>query len=135
LNRRLVYTGTLPEILINHWQFSSRLAAGVGLLAERDNATQLMRELVAQPMWGFLGGIIAFIIDGAIVSVHNNWNSLLSGFVSLVGWAALLEGVLMLACRKWFLGLFARLTLSASTVSAFGTLSLGTVLMLAAFIG
>lgn len=113
------------------------LAAGVGLFAERNNATQLMRELVAQPMFGFLGGIIAFIIGGAIVGVHNNWSSLLSGFVSLVGWAALLEGVLMLACRKWFLGIFARLTLSASTVSAFalGTFVLGAVLMLAAFIG
>ena len=92
---------------------------------------------MAQPMFGFLGGIIAFVIGGAIVGVHNNWNSLLSGFISLVGWMSLLEGVLMLAFRKWFLGLFARLTLSSSTVSAFAlaTITLGVVLISAAFIG
>jgi len=112
-------------------------AAGVGLFVERNNAKQLFRELVAQPIFGFLGGIIAFIIGGAIVGVHNNWNSLLSGFVSLVGWAALLEGVLMLACRDWFLGLFARLTLSSRTISALalGTVVLGAVLLSAAFSG
>ena len=88
-------------------------------------------------MFGFLGVIIAFVIGGAIVGVHNNWNSLLAGFVALLGWASLLEGVLMLACRKWFLGLFARLALSSSTVSVFalGTLILGLVLISAAFIG
>jgi len=113
------------------------LAAGVGLLVERDKASELMRDLTSQPMFGFLGGIMAFAIGGAIVGVHNNWNSLLSVFVSLVGWVSLLEGVLMLACRKWFLGLFARLTLSSIMVSAFGfgTLLAGTVLVWAAFIG
>jgi len=113
------------------------LAGGVGLLVDRNNATKLMRELTAQPMFGYLGGLIAFAIGGAIVGVHNNWNSLLSGFVSLVGWLSLLEGVLMLACRKWFLGLFARLTLSSIMVSAFGfgTLLAGVVLVWAAFIG
>jgi hypothetical protein len=113
------------------------LAAGVGLLVERDKASELMRDLTSQPMFGFIGGIMAFAIGGAIVGVHNNWNSLLSGFVSLVGWGSLLEGVLMLACRRWFLGLFARWTLSPSIVTAFavGTLLAGAVLVWAAFTG
>ena len=103
------------------------VAGGVGLLVDRNNASKLMRELTAQPMFGYLGGLIAFAIGGAIVGVHNNWNSLLSGFVSLVGWLSLLEGVLMLA----------RLTLSSIMVSAFGfgTLLAGVVLVWAAFIG
>ena len=71
------------------------LAAGVGLFAERNNATELIREMTAKPMFGFLGGLIAFAIGGAIVGVHNNWNGLLSSFVSFVGWVSLLEGVLI----------------------------------------
>ncbi len=112
------------------------LAAGVGLLVDRNNAAELMKELTAQPMFGFLGGIIAFAIGGAIVGVHNNWNGILSGFVSLVGWVSLLEGVLMLACRKWFLGLFTRLALSPGVVTAFGlgTLIAGVALVSAAFV-
>ena len=113
------------------------LAAGVGLLVDRNNASELMRELTAQPMFGFLGGIIAFAIGGAIVAVHNNWGSLLSGFVSLVGWMSLAEGVLMLACRKWFLDLFTRLALSPGVVTVFGlgTLIAGAMLVTAAFVG
>ena len=113
------------------------LAAGVGLLVDRNNASQLMKELMAQSMFGFLGGILAFAIGGAIVAVHNIWDGFLSSFVSLVGWMSLAEGVLMLACRKWFLGLFARLTLSPGVVMVFGlgTIILGAVLVSAAFAG
>lgn len=112
-------------------------AAGTGLLVERNNATELMRALIAQPVLGFLGGIIAFAIGGAIVGVHNNWDSLLAGIVSLVGWMCLLEGALMLACRKWFLGLFARLALSSQIVTMFalGTIAAGAALLATALFG
>ena len=112
-------------------------AAGTGMLVERNNASVLLRELIAQPVLGFLGGIIAFVIGGAIVAVHNNWDSLLAGIVSLVGWMSLLEGALMLACRKWFLGLFARLVLSSHVVTTFalGTIAAGAALLAAALLG
>jgi hypothetical protein len=113
------------------------LAAGIGLLVERESLSELMKDLTTQPMLGFLGGILAFAIGGAIVGVHNNWSSFLAGFVSLIGWVSLAEGVLMLACRKWFLGLFGRLTLSKGIVTAFGlgTIIVGLALVLAAFAG
>ena len=112
-------------------------AAGTGLLVERNSAAELARALVEQPVLGFLGGIIAFAIGGAIVGVHNDWHTLLAAIVSLVGWMSLLEGALMLACRKWFLGLFARLTLSSQVVTTFalGTIAAGVVLLATAVFG
>ena len=114
------------------------LAAGVGVLSERNNFSGLLKELNTQPMLGYLGGIIAFAIGGAIVGIHNDWSSLLSGFVSLVGWISLAEGVLMLAySRKWYLGLFTRIALSPGLVTVFGlgTLIIGVVLIATVFFG
>ena len=72
-----------------------------------------------------------------MVAVHNDWNGLLSGFISLIGWVALGEGVLLLAFRKWFLGLFDRLTLSMGFVTTMGiaTMIAGVVLLALAFGG
>ncbi|MGI9407910.1 MAG: hypothetical protein ACR2O4_16155 [Hyphomicrobiaceae bacterium] len=113
------------------------LAAGTGLLVERIRMSAMLRELCEQPMLGYLGGLIAFAIGGAIVAVHNDWSSFLSGFVSLIGWIALAEGVLMLAVPKWFLGLVERWALSTGFVATMGaaTLIAGAALLIAGLAG
>ncbi len=100
------------------------LAAGIGLLLDRDGVMKMSEALFMQPIFGYLGGVMAFAIGGAIVAVHNDWSGFLAGFVSLVGWIALAEGVLMLACRKLFLGLFLPMAQSVGFVKAMG---LGTI--------
>lgn len=112
------------------------VAAGIGLLVDREAFSNAIGELDAHPMLGYLGGIIAFVIGGTIVGLHNNWSTLLAGFVSAVGWAALAEGVLMLAVRKWFLGLFTGLGQSPNIVRAFGygTVAGGLLLLYATFL-
>lgn len=107
------------------------VSAGTGLLVERQNMSAMFNELSSQSMLGYLGGIIAFAIGAVIISIHNDWNGLLAGFVTFVGWMALLEGVLMLAFRKWFLGLFEGWPLSPGVVSVFGigTVAAGAVLI------
>ncbi len=112
-------------------------AAGIGLLVERDNVNAMFRQMIDQPMLGYLAGVVAFVIGGAILAVHNDWSNLLSGFITLIGWAALIEGVLMLAVRRWFLGLFARITFSPAAVTAIGaaTTFAGVVLLWAGLTG
>lgn len=111
------------------------MAAGTGLLVDRDFPTRVIAELRDQAVLGFLGGIVVFVIGGSIVAVHNDWSSWLAGLVSLVGWVALAEGVLILAFRKWFLGLFSGFELSPRLITAFGagTTGLGLLLIVAAF--
>lgn len=111
------------------------VAAGIGLLVDRDFPTRVIEELRDQAVLGFVGGIVVFAIGGTIVSVHNDWSGWLAGLVSLVGWVALAEGVLILAFRKWFLGLFSRFELSPRVITAFGsgTAIVGALLIVAAF--
>lgn len=110
------------------------VAAGVGLILDRDSYAKMVTALVDQPVWGYFGGLFAFIIGSAIIAVHNDWTSVLSGFVSAIGWIALIEGVLILAARKWFLTFFASLSFSGSVVSGFGLTTgfIGVVLILSA---
>ena len=82
------------------------LTAGIGLLTDRIDMAKMFDELNNQPLLGYIGGIMAFAIGGAVVAVHNDWSSVLAGIVSLLGWFSLAEGVLMLACRRWYLSWF-----------------------------
>ena len=110
------------------------LAAGIRLMTDPPAMARMAKELVESPLAGFYGGLIAFAIGGAIVSVHNIWTGLLAGFVSLVGWIALIEGLLILAARAWFLGIFARVPLTPAFIrpTGAGTALVGSVLIWAA---
>lgn len=112
------------------------LSAGVGLLVDRNNISGIFKELAAQPMLGYLGGVIAFAIGGAIVSVHNVWDDFLTSFVTVIGWISLTEGVLMLAFRRAFLGFFERLSMNTAFITAIGagTATAGAVLLYACLI-
>ena len=113
------------------------LAAGTGLLTDHKAVSKMLKELIEQPLLGYLGGVIAFVIGGAIIAVHNNWSSLLSGLISLFGWISFAEGVLMLAFRNWFLGLWGRLASSFSPgfvrAAGIATMVAGVLLIWAGF--
>lgn len=113
------------------------VSAGIGLLVERPGMQAMFDELKASAMLGYLGGILAFAIGGTIVAIHNDWSSLVAGFVSLIGWISLLEGALLLAFRKRFLAFFDGWMLSTGFVTGMGavTIFVGGLLWLAVLIG
>ena len=112
------------------------LAGGVGMLADRDVSSKVIRETADSPALGYLAGILAFTIGAAIVAAHNRWGTPLEIVVSVIGWAALVEGVLMLALRRPFIGFFARLALSETMLRIFAGLTVvfGVVLLYAALL-
>jgi len=112
------------------------LAGGVGMLTDRDVWSRVIKEFAASPALGYLAGIVAFAIGAAIVAAHNLWGTPLEIAVSVIGWVALAEGMLMLALRRPFIGFFARLTLSESMVRIFAGLTVvfGVALLYAALL-
>lgn len=99
------------------------LAAGLGVLIERKSLASVYTDLQEHSILGHLAGLVAFFVGAAVVAIHNQWGSFLAGLVSLVGWAALIEGVLMLAVRRRFLAVFAPMMNSEPLIVTMGFLT------------
>jgi hypothetical protein len=96
------------------------VAAGIGFLTGRGSYATLIDELRDNTALGYVTGAFVFALGAAMVAVHNLWTGPLAIVVSLVGWGALIEGVLMLAIRRTFLGLVKVVPLTPATLVPFG---------------
>ena len=109
------------------------VAAGIGFLTGRGSYATLIDELRDNTALGYVTGAFVFALGAAMVAVHNLWTGPLAIVVSLVGWGALIEGVLMLAIRRTFLGLVKVVPFTAATRVPYGiaAIVLGAVLLYA----
>lgn len=95
-------------------------AAGIGLMVSPDAYSKMIQALLENPMASYISGLMAFLIGATVVGLHDRWSDFLSGAVSLVGWIALAEGVLMLAVPHQFIGFFAKINITQRVVRAIG---------------
>jgi hypothetical protein len=109
------------------------VAAGIGFLTGRGSYATLIDELRDNTALGYVTGAFVFALGAAMVAVHNLWTGPLEIVVSLVGWGALIEGVLMLAIRRTFLGLVKVVPLTPATLVPCGIAAIvgGVVLLYA----
>ncbi|MGB7336769.1 MAG: hypothetical protein WBD01_13360 [Salaquimonas sp.] len=112
------------------------LAAGIGLLTDSKAFAGVLDEFKSSIGLTYIAAIAAFAIGAVLVAIHNLWATPLQIIVSLVGWAALFEGLLMLAFRRPFFTLVGAIPLNANVMKAYGVfvLVLGTVLIAMVFI-
>ena len=96
------------------------LGAGLGLVLDWKGFRTIMEELRDYSLTGFLTGVVTFTLGALIVTLHNDWSSLLSSIVSLMGWGALIEGFLLLAIRRSFVALFSGFPITAKTMIPYG---------------
>ena len=112
------------------------LAAGVGLYRIGDRAVDLIGTFEQSPALTLLTGVVAYAVGVAIVLTHRVWTDPLAIVVSLTGWIAALEGLLLIAwpAPLWSLG---RTMLGGSglRISLIFTLVLGALLILAGMTG
>jgi uncharacterized protein YjeT (DUF2065 family) len=73
------------------------IAAGFGALLRGDRWRDLIDELERSPGLALVTGALAFTIGAVIVTLHNLWTDPAAITVSLVGWASVVEGVVLLA--------------------------------------
>ncbi len=74
------------------------LAASLGLLiAPRERIAGLFEEMADSPGLLYAFGLITLAIGSAWIMAHREWTTPLGIAVSLAGWIAAIEGVLLLA--------------------------------------
>ncbi len=96
------------------------VAAGIGLLTDRDSYATLIDDLRENTALGYVTSAFVFVLGAVIVAVHNLWTDPLAIVVSVFGWGALIEGVLMLAIRRPFLGLVRVIPFTGAAAVPFG---------------
>lgn len=112
------------------------LAAGVGGVLDRARWDAILNNLAEQPALSFIAGIVTFSLGVVIVLFHNDWSGLLAGIVSLVGWLAVLEGLVLIAYPGPLFD-FAKKLMAPSLMNAFMSLTfaLGALLLLSGLAG
>lgn len=109
------------------------IAAAAGMLRRPQMVDAIMRGLKDNDLLAFILGIFILAVGGAIVGVHNRWDTPLEFVVSLIGWAALVEGFLMLLAHDLYIGVFAGISWSHRLVRIISVLCiLGGVALVAA---
>jgi hypothetical protein len=112
------------------------LAAGIGVALNSDNMARIIDEMRQSAFAFYLGGLIAFAIGAAIVSLHNDFSGPLAIFITLIGWVALAEGVIMLAFPKAMQAFTDRMLglIGSGKVWGVGVAALGAVLLVLGFV-
>jgi uncharacterized membrane protein len=95
------------------------LAAGIAGLTGRIDWRAMTDEFVRSPSLSFITGFMVFALGGVMIMNHHHWTDLLAIIVSLVGWIALVEGILMMIAAKPLLIFFRPLIGSQRAVSLF----------------
>ena len=96
------------------------ISAGIGLLTDSTGFAGMIDEFKTSMTLTYLTAIMAFAIGGTFVAIHNLWATPLEIIVTLIGWAALIEGMLMLAFRKPFFTLIGAIHLNAAVMKTYG---------------
>ncbi|MCD6395165.1 MAG: hypothetical protein J7M40_16890 [Planctomycetes bacterium] len=81
------------------------LAIGIGILINPDFYKKLYEGFIEDATTLYLGGFAALVIGYLIVAFHNTWPKDYSVIITVIGWIALIKGVLILVQPKIMIAL------------------------------
>ena len=73
------------------------LAAGVGVLSGKVKADKMIKSFEDSPGLTLISGFFMIIIGALLVEYHNIWVKAWTVLVTIIGWVALIKGVLFIA--------------------------------------
>lgn len=112
------------------------IAAGLGGLVAPGKWRTLLEEFRNGEALTYVTAIFVYILGVAIILTHNLWTDPLAILISLVGWVAAIEGVVLMVAPKPLLDFAASLTRpGAMKALAVGVIGLGAIIALLGFVG
>ena len=90
------------SILIGRLISAVYIAVGLGLLIRPKHYRAMFEEFMGSPALLYLGGITALLVGLLIVLFHNVWTGGWIILLTVIGWMALLKGVLLLVLPDLF---------------------------------
>jgi hypothetical protein len=76
------------------------LSLSVGYIANRKLYKTEFPKLLDNFSFMLFGGMMAIVLGCLILNAHNTWNSDWTFLITLIGWGAVIKGVIMLAFPK-----------------------------------
>lgn len=73
------------------------LAVGVGMFFNKKYYAKLLEGFAKDMSSLYLGGFVALVVGFALVTFHNDWVKSWEVLVTIIGWLALIKGVMLLA--------------------------------------
>jgi len=77
------------------------LSFGLGILINTKLYQKLLEQLLIDPSIRILGGVMSIIIGILILEYHNVWEANWTIVISIIGWIALIKGILLLTFPKF----------------------------------
>jgi uncharacterized protein YjeT (DUF2065 family) len=99
---------------------------GLGLLINGSYYKKAFDDLLKSPGFMIFGGVFALVIGFLLVTNHNFWVKDWTVLVTIIGWAALLKGIMIFLAPE-FLIKMAKSILKNTNLIGFGVLIMGLV--------
>jgi uncharacterized protein YjeT (DUF2065 family) len=103
------------------------IAVGIGILVNSQFYKKMFEDIIERTSILYIGGVIALGVGYLLVAFHNTWTKDLSVIITIVGWLALVKGILifirpglMIALTKAIIGKERSLRIQAIVVIILG---------------
>ena len=112
------------------------VAGGLSLFIGQTRWAGVLDEFRQRPGLTYLAGIVVYALGVVIIMVHNNWGDALAGFISLFGWGAMIEGLIIIAAPSLLLDIAQPMMKPVlMKIFAVAVIILGILLLIAGFTG
>ncbi|MHC4104175.1 MAG: hypothetical protein ACYSR9_04490, partial [Planctomycetota bacterium] len=71
------------------------IAVGIGILVNTQFYKKVFEDFIERTSILYLGGVMALGVGYLLVAFHNTWTKDLSVIITIVGWLALVKGILI----------------------------------------
>ncbi len=87
------------------FQFIGLTYAAVGIrgIIDKESYRDILKGSIDSPALYYLFGLLALVLGFLLVTFHNEWSMSWSVIITIFGWIALIEGVLIIAYPPLFI--------------------------------